>query len=132
MKTAFPAVVLAMLLAIPIVAVSQQAGQNPTSVSPQTDDLPRHSDIVVGVNYVVAPTTVLDKSGNFVNGLNLSNFTLFDNDKPQKIVQDVVFQPISMVVAVQTNSVMEQMLPKVQKMGAVLQTLVLGESGEMS
>ena len=42
MKTALPAVVLAMLLAIPIVAVSQQAGQNPTSVSRQTDDLPRH------------------------------------------------------------------------------------------
>jgi VWFA-related protein len=121
-----------LLLASPIVMVSQQAGQKPPSASQETDDLPRHSDIVIGVNYVIAPTTVLDKSGNFVNGLTLANFALLDNDKPQKIVQDVVFQPISMVVAVQTNSAMEEMLSKVQKMGATLQTLVLGDSGEMS
>ncbi len=133
MKTAIPAVVsAALLLASPIVMLSQQAGQTPPSASQQTEDLPRHSDIVVGVNYVIAPTTVLDKNGNFVNGLTPANFSLFDNDQRQKIVQDVVFQPISMVVAVQTNSVMEEMLPKVQKMGAVLQTLVLGDSGEMS
>jgi VWFA-related protein len=133
MRTAFQAVIAATLLvASPIVMVSQQAGQNPSSASHETDDLPRHSDIVVGVNYVIAPTTVLDKSGNFVNGLNLANFTLLDNEKPQKIVQDVVFQPISMVVAVQTNSAMEQMLSKVQKMGSTLQTLVLGDSGEMA
>ncbi len=133
MKTTFPAVVsAALLLAGPFVMLSQQPGQNPASVSQQSEDLPRRSDIVVGVNYVIAPVTVLDKSGSFVNGLKLSNFALFDNDKTQKIVQDVVFQPISMVVAVQTNSTMEGMLPKVQKMGATLQTLVLGDSGEMA
>jgi VWFA-related protein len=133
MRTVLPAVVsLAVLVAVPVVVMSQQAGQKPASVSPQTEDLPRRSDIVVGVNYVIAPTTVLDKGGNFVDGLNLNNFMLFDNDKRQDIVHDVVFQPISLVIAVQTNSVMEEMLPKIQKMGSILQTLVLGDSGEMS
>jgi VWFA-related protein len=133
MRTVLPVVVsVAALLAVPIVVMSQQAGQNPPSAPPQTEDLPRRSDIVVGVNYVIAATTVLDKSGNFVNGLTLNNFILLDNDKRQDIVQDVVFQPISLVIAVQTNSVMGEMLPKVQKMGAVLQTLVLGDSGEMA
>ncbi len=128
MRTALPAAVcVAALLAIPTVVKPQQAGQNP-----QPEDQPRRSDIVVGVNYVIAPTTVLDKSGNFVNGLRLENFILLDNDKRQNIVQDVVFQPISMVIAVQTNSVMEEMLPKIQKMGSVLQTMVLGDSGEMA
>jgi VWFA-related protein len=132
MNTAMRVVVCSvLLLAIPIVMKPQQGGEKPASASQQTDDLPRHSDIVVGVNYVIAPTTVLNKSGNFVDGLTISNFRLFDNDRTQRIVQDVVFQPISMVVAVQTNSAMEEMLSKVQKMGAVLQTLVLGDSGEM-
>ena len=103
-----------------------------TSPSPTMDDLPRRSDIEVRVNYVIAPTTVLDKEGHFVNGLNISNFMVYDNDKQQRIVQDVVFQPISLVVAVQANSSMEGLLPKVQKMGSVLDTMVLGDDGEMA
>ncbi len=119
----------AALLAVPLVIFSQQPSRPAT---PMADDLPRHSDIVTEVNYVIAPTTVLDKKGSIVNGLNLNNFALYDNDKPQKIVQDVAFQPISLVIAVQTNSGVENILPKIQKMGSVFETLVLGDDGEMA
>src|SRR5947209_15226311 len=78
-------------------------GQEP---SPATPDLPRRSDIVVPVNVVIAPTTVLDKSGNYVNGLSLDDFKLFDNGKPQRITQDIAFEPISLVVGVEASSML--------------------------
>src|SRR5690242_6411908 len=101
MRAAIAVPCAALLLAVPALVLSQQP-----------EDLPRKSDIAIQVEYVIAPTTVLDKDGRFVNGLNLANFALYDNDKPQRIVQDVVAQPISLVVAVQASSDMEGMLSK--------------------
>lgn len=93
-------------------------------------EAPVHADIVVPVNIVVAPTTVLDKSGSYLSGLTVENFMLFDNGKPQTIGVDVSFHPISMVVAVQASAMMDDVLPKIQKMGNVLDSLVLGQQGE--
>ena len=52
------------------------------------------------VNVVVAPVTVTDRDGNYVNDLKPSDFRLFDNEKPQDIKVDVSYIPISLVVAV--------------------------------
>src|SRR5579864_3869639 len=60
--------------------------------------------IKVPVNVVIAPTTVLDKHGDYVNGLQLQDFELYDNNKPQKITADVHDQPLSLVVAVQKSA----------------------------
>ena len=45
---------------------------------------------------VIAPTTVRDKKGNFVDGLQLQDFTLMDDGKPQKIKEDVRDEPLSL------------------------------------
>ena len=95
-----------------------------------TPDLPVRSDIVVPVNVVIAPTTVLDKSGNYVNGLTIDDFKLFDNGKPQRITQDVAFEPISLVIAVQASSMLGDILPKIQTTGVMISNLVVGQNGE--
>lgn len=96
------------------------------------EDLPRRSDITVTTKVVIAPTTVTDNDGRFVNGLQVGDFVLTDNDRPQRITADIVFQPISMVVAVQANSQVEGLLPKIQKIGPAVSALVTGDSGEVA
>jgi VWFA-related protein len=100
------------------------------TLAAQQEDMPRKSDIIVTTKNVLVPTTVVDKSGNFVNGLQVSDFALYDNDRQQRITSDVVFQPISLVVAIQANAQVDAMIPKIRKIGATLDTLVLGDSGE--
>jgi VWFA-related protein len=59
-------------------------------------------------------------------------FRLFDNDKLQTIKVDEVVQPVSLVVAVQADSKVEAILPKVQKLGTMLLNMVAGEYGEVA
>ncbi|MEK7404635.1 MAG: VWA domain-containing protein [Acidobacteriota bacterium] len=85
-----------------------------------------------GVLVVVAPTLVTDGDGNFVHGLERQHFRLLDNGKPQDIKVDASFIPISLVVAVQANSAVEAVLPRVRKIGTMLHYLVAGEQGEVA
>src|SRR5882724_1576547 len=82
--------------------------------------------IVTGVNVVIAPTTVLDKHGDYVNGLQLEDFELFDNNKRQIIKADVHDQPLSLLIAVQKSSNLTEILPKVQRIGSMLSGLIAG------
>ncbi len=82
------------------------------------------------VNVVLAPVTVLDRHGEYVSGLQPQDFRLLDNGKEQKIQVDVAFQPISLVIAVQANDHVEGLLPKINKIGSLIQPLVIGEQGE--
>lgn len=102
-------------------------GQTPAVPPP---DIPRRSDIIVPVNVVIAPTTVLDKSGNYVNGLSIDDFKLTDNGKPQRITHDVGFQPISLVVGVEASSMLGDIMPKIHTVGTMLSNLVVGQNGE--
>jgi VWFA-related protein len=79
---------------------------------------------------VIAPTSVTDTHGNFVNGLTTSDFTLYDNDAPQKIYEDSDFLPISLVIAIQTNLTVEAIHPRVLELGPLLGSLVVGDGGE--
>jgi VWFA-related protein len=97
----------------------------------QQEDMPKRSDIIVTTKIVIAPTTVTDHDGRFVNGLQVGDFTLTDNDRPQRITTDVVFQPLSMIVAVQANAQVEGLLPKIQRIGPEIAALVTGDSGEV-
>lgn len=101
-------------------------GQDP----PKTDQ--KKSDIVETFKFVLVPATVINPSGEFVSGLTPYDFRLFDNGKPQKITQDVASHPLSLVVAVQANSAVEKILPQIQKLGSVFESLVLGEDGEIA
>jgi VWFA-related protein len=84
------------------------------------------------VNVIVAPTTVTDKDGNYVHDLKPSQFSLFDNDKPQQIQVDESFAPISLVVAIQADAKVEPVIPKIQRVGTLLTNLVAGEQGEVA
>src|SRR5580700_308354 len=55
------------------------------------------------VPLVVAPTTVTDAKGHFVDGLDTSGLILYDNNVAQHAQLDFEVYPISLVVAVQTS-----------------------------
>lgn len=106
-----------------------QPGQLPPA-SDSTAEMPLKSDIVVPVNVVIAPTTVLDKNGNYINGLGLEDFTLYDNGKAQRITADVSFEPLSIVIAVQASANLSEILPKIQRVGLLVDNNIVGENGE--
>jgi len=93
---------------------------------------PQESTFRATVNVVVAPTVVVDRNGQFLHGLKPEDFELLDNGKPQSIKVDVAFIPISLVVVVQANRVVEAVLPRIQKVGSLLKSLVAGEQGEVA
>jgi VWFA-related protein len=84
----------------------------------------------VSTDLVVAPVTVFDRSGGYVNGIQPEEFHLYDNDKEQNIHVDIAYQPISIVIAIQANSHVESVLPQVQKIGNLITPLVIGDQGE--
>jgi len=83
----------------------------------------------VPVRLVVAPTSVTDHSGNFVNGLTAADFSLYDNDVPQQVHEDGDFLPISLAIAIQTN-LKGQAVERVRELGPLLGALVVGVGGE--
>jgi hypothetical protein len=83
----------------------------------------------VPVRLIVAPTSVTDHSGNFVNGLTASDFLLYDNDVPQQVHEDGDFLPISLGVAVQTN-LKGHAAERIRELGPLLGALVVGVGGE--
>jgi VWFA-related protein len=110
-------IIVAGLLALTLIA------QQPESPPPV---------IRATVNVVVAPVTITDRDGNYINDLKPSDFRLFDNGKPQDIKVDQSFVPISLAVAIQSNWDTQSILPKVQKIGSLLQGVVTGEQGEVA
>jgi VWFA-related protein len=89
-------------------------------------------DFVATYNFVTAPVTVRDSRGRIVNGLTEQDFQLFDKGVPQKVTEDEVSHPISMVVAVQASGNMEKLLPGIRKLGNLINQFVLGENGELA
>src|SRR5579863_4335277 len=85
-----------------------------------------------GTSVVIAPTTVRDRNGEFVNGLQLQDFQLYDDNKLQKVNADVRDEPLSLVVAVQRSANLTDFLPKIQRIGTELNQLVSGQDGEIA
>ena len=82
------------------------------------------------VPLVIAPTTITDKKGNYVDGLTENDFLLYDNRRPQQIHMDVHSVPISLVIAVQSSSLAAPSLLRIRKIGSMIEPLVIGERGE--
>jgi VWFA-related protein len=91
--------------------------------------LAQPTPIRVPVSLIVAPTSVTDHSGNFVNGLTAADFQLYDNGVPQQIYEDDDFLPISLGIAIQGN-LKRQALERVHDLGPLLGALVVGVGGE--
>jgi VWFA-related protein len=116
--------VIMLLICVPLLAQQQ-----PPTDATRAD----RSDVIrTNVNVVIAPTTVRDRGGYFINGLQLQDFELYDNNKRQKISADVRDEPLSLVIAVQKSSNLNDIMPKIQRIGSMLNTLVAGQDGEVA
>jgi VWFA-related protein len=104
------------------------AQQNPPVQPPMQEPAPLR--IIVPVERVVAPVVVFDRNGNTVAGVRPDQFRLYDNNKEQNIQVDESFVPISLVIAIQSNSEVEKILPQVNKIGNLVKPLILGDLGE--
>lgn len=85
----------------------------------------------VRVNLVTAPVTVRDATGELALHLAQKDFHIFDNGIEQKIQNfDLGGEPLSIVLAVETSSRVEPMLPAIRKSGIVFSQAVMGPNAE--
>src|SRR5579864_1456309 len=82
------------------------------------------------VPLVVAPTTVTDSKGRYVDGLASEDLILYDNNVPQRIQMDWMSYPIDLVVAVQTSSNSGAVLDKLGGSGILFAHLLAADAGE--
>ena len=86
--------------------------------------------IRTSVRLVTVPTLVFSKEGKLIPGLNAKNFRVFDNTHEVRIALDTFSAPVSVVLAVQANTDVREYLSFIVKTGTVIESLMLGESGE--
>jgi VWFA-related protein len=80
----------------------------------------------------LVPVTVTDLKGRSIDGLEASDFVLFDNGRPQKVTVDTIdtgVAPVALVIAVQSSGISTAVLEKVRKIGTMIQPLITGERG---
>lgn len=82
------------------------------------------------VPLVVAPTTVKDAKGHFVDDLAPEDLILYDNSVPQPIRMNWMEYPISLVVAVQTSENSGAVIDKLGGSGILLTQLLAADRGE--
>jgi VWFA-related protein len=82
------------------------------------------------VPLVVAPTTVTDSKGRYVDGLTPEDLILYDNNVPQAIQMDWMTYPISLVVAVQASSNSGAVVDKLGGSGILFTQLLAADAGE--
>ena len=82
------------------------------------------------VPLVVAPTTVTDSKGHYVDGLTPEDLILYDNNVPQAIQMDWMTYPIDLVVAVQTSSNSGAVIDKLGGSGILFTQLLAADAGE--
>ena len=82
------------------------------------------------VPLVVAPTTVTDPRGRYVDGLTSEDLILYDNNVPQSIHMEYMTYPISLVVAVQTSANSGAVPDKLGGSGILFTQLLAADAGE--
>jgi len=79
---------------------------------------------------VLAPTTITDSQGNFVDGLTTDDLILYDDNVPQKIQMDWTAFPIDLVVAIETGSNAGAVIDKLGGAGILLTQLLAADAGQ--
>jgi VWFA-related protein len=79
---------------------------------------------------VLAPTTIVDSKGHYVDGLEAKDLVLYDNNVAQPIQVDEAIYPISLVVAVQTSVNSQAVIDKLGGSGILFTELLAGNAGE--
>ncbi len=82
------------------------------------------------VPLVVAPTTITDSKGRYVEGLTPEDLILYDDNVPQKTQMDWTAYPISLVVAVQTSANSGPVIDKLGGSGILFTELLAADAGE--
>jgi VWFA-related protein len=82
------------------------------------------------VPLVVAPTTVTDSRGRYVDGLTPEDLILYDNSVPQAIQMDWMTYPIDLVVAVETGSNAGAVIDKLGGSGILFTQLLAADAGQ--
>ena len=82
------------------------------------------------VPLVVAPTTVTDSRGRFVDGLEERDLALYDNNVRQTVHLDYEVYPISLVVAIENGAEAQPVLDKLAGSGILLSQVLAGGAGE--
>jgi VWFA-related protein len=82
------------------------------------------------VPLVVAPTTVTNSKGRFVDGLTTDDLILYDNNVPQKIQMDWTVYPIDLVVVIQTSANSGAVIDKLGGSGILFSQLLAADAGE--
>jgi VWFA-related protein len=113
--------------ALPFALSGMLAAQAPpASQTPAEDSDARFSS---STHVIVAPVLVTDRQGNIIDGLQPSQFHLYDNGKEQNIHVDVTFEPISLVIALECSGRIESILPQMKAVGSLVQEII-GTEGE--
>jgi VWFA-related protein len=90
--------------------------------------------IRTNVPLVLVPVTVTDSKGKTLDGLEAADFTLKDDDLPQKQIRldtsDTVLAPVALVVAIQASGISQPAIEKIRKVGSLIQPLVGGDRSE--
>ena len=79
---------------------------------------------------VIAPTTITDSKGHYIDALESAGLVLYDNGVRQPVQVDESFNPISLVVAVQTAANSAAILDKLGSSGILFADLLAGDRGE--
>ena len=79
---------------------------------------------------VIAPTTITDSKGHYIDALEPADLVLYDNGVRQPVQVDESFNPISLVVAVQTAANSAAILDKLGSSGILFADLLAGDRGE--
>jgi VWFA-related protein len=87
------------------------------------------SVIRVPVRMVAVPTLVFSKENRLIPGLRKTDFRLLDNGAPQSIHLDTDVSPVSVVIAIQTNSEGRGSVPYIAKVGSVMEAHLVGATG---
>ena len=105
-------------------------GQRPPA-GKDAPNLQSAKPIHVQSSLVVAPLTVTDAAGNFVENLKQSDFRVLDDGVLQRIARvELAVQPVSAVIVIQANSDMAPLLDQVHPLGPLFSNLLLGQQGE--
>src|SRR6185437_1269818 len=128
-RIAFGLVAAAVALAqTPAPKTPAPASASPSAANnaPTIDAIPQFG---VTVQNIVAPVLVTDRDGNIVDGLQPSQFHLYDNGVEQNIRVDTSYMPLSLLVAIEKSSRVEAVLPQLKKLGVLL-SQITGKPGE--
>src|SRR5579871_3466544 len=93
---------------------------------------PEIPTIRTGAKLVLVPVTVTDRKGKLIDGLTEDEFALADSGVRQKIhldTSDTIVAPVSLVVAVQCSGISQPAIAKINKVGAMIQPLLIGDRG---